>query len=290
MQNPKPIIHFILGQTGVGKTKMASDIARNSKGVMVNCDSRQVYKGLDIITGKIDNPKDVEVLCTDIVTPKDIFSAYDYSITAIDVIEKLVSENKTPIVVGGTGMYAYLLKNIDPKQKMSFKKQDSNMNDVTLEKLQDEIQLKYPFIWEKLNPSDRQNKRRLTNAIERMIAGSAGSIDIKSQNTLANRYTLVEKIFLHKDPGSLETRIRNRVFERIQNGAIGECEKLLRDGYVLADPGLNSIGYRSVFKFLNREISESQMLEEWFLKERQYAKRQKTYLLKYFPNAETIYI
>ncbi len=290
MPNPKPTIHFILGQTASGKTQLATKIAKEKNGAIINCDSRQVYTGLNIISGKIDNPKDIEILCTDIVTPRDIFSAYDYSIMAITEIEKLVQDDTTPIVVGGTGMYAYLLKNIDPKQKMSFKKQDSNMNDVTMEKLQTEIQLKYPFIWEKLNPSDRQNKRRLINAIERMITGSTGPIDMRSQNTLANRYKIVEKILLHKDPETLETRIRNRVSERIQNGAIEECENLLRDGYVLADPGLNSIGYRSVFKFLNREISESQMLEEWFLKERQYAKRQKTYLLKYFPNAETIYI
>lgn len=289
MQNPKETIHFILGQTAVGKTNMVADLARASQGAIINCDSRQIYKGLNIITGKIDNPTDLKVLCTEIVTPGEIFSAYDYSIFAINEIENLVSSNVAPFVVGGSGMYAYLLKNIDPGQKILAKKSNVAIHNISLEELQSEIQTKYPFIWERLNPSDRQNSRRLINAIERMITGSASPIDTKSPNTLANRYKVVEKVLLHKDPTTLELRIRERVSKRLENGAIGECQSLLKEDYSLEDPGLNTIGYKSVFKYIAGEMSYDQMIEDWVLKEKQYAKRQKTYFLKYFPDAEIIY-
>ena len=284
----KKIIYFVLGQTASGKTDFATKLAQENGGELINCDSRQIYKELNIITGKTDNPKGT--CCVDMVDPDKPFSAYEYACHAYDITKKIIENKKVPIVVGGTGMYAYLLKYFDPKKEYKSPSDLKYFDKSTLEDLQKKIQSEYNFIWEKLNESDRKNKRRLCTALHRIIHNTSLPIEIKSENNLANLYKIKEYIFLHKDKESMEAKLKRRIKSRMQMGAVEECKKLLSMGFKYYDPGLMSIGYQSVFRFLDGEISETMMLEEWFVKERQYAKRQKTYLLKYFPSAEIRYV
>jgi len=283
----KKTIYFVLGQTASGKTNFATKLAEEKGGELINCDSRQIYKNLDIITGKTDNPQGIH--CVDIVEPDITFSAYEYATLAYNTIYDIVESDKTPIVVGGTGMYAYLLKYFDPKKEYKFTADLKYFDKFNLEDLQKKIQSEYSFIWEKLNESDRKNKRRLSAALHRLIYNTSLPIDVKSGNNLASIYDIKEYIFLHKDKKSMEIKLKQRIENRIRMGAVEECRKLLNRGFKHQDPGLMSIGYQSIFKFLDEKINEHEMREEWLIKERQYAKRQKIYFLKYFPEAEIIY-
>lgn len=286
----KKTIYFVLGQTATGKTSFATNLAKKENGELINCDSRQTYKHLDIITAKVDNPKDIAVHCVDILNPDKPFSAYEYANTAFNAIGTIASQNKVPIVVGGTGMYAYLLKFFDPKKEYKVPEDIRYFDSFTLDDLQKKIQNEYSFIWERLNDSDKKNKRRLSSALQRLVFQTSLPIDIHSENNLANTFHIKEYVFLHKSKESQEEILMQRIEDRIKMGAIEECRELLDMGYSEEDPGLMSIGYQTVFKFLGGKISEAELRQEWLTKEKQYAKRQKTYFLKYFPSAEIIYV
>ncbi len=286
----KTKIHFILGQTATGKTGRAASLARELGGELINCDSRQVYKYLNIITGKTDNPTDVKVHCVDLVDPKESYSAYDYAANAYNETLRMITRSVPPIVIGGTGMYAYLLKYFDPDKVPIMTKAPRYFDSFTLVELQEKISSEYKFIWNELNESDRKNKRRLSAALQRLLYGNSQTVNFDAINNLANSHKLRETILLYKDESSLEMRLRTRISDRLKLGAICECENLLAAGYKSTDPGLVTIGYQSIFSYLQGRITEKAMLDEWFTRERQYAKRQKTYLLKYFPDAKIIYV
>src|SRR3990167_6056165 len=96
----------ITGQTATGKTKLALECAEKYNGELVNCDSRQIYKYLDIITGKDKQLlAKVKVWLYDVVKPDEYFSSFDFVKLALPIIKKILSEGKTPIIVGGTYMY-----------------------------------------------------------------------------------------------------------------------------------------------------------------------------------------
>lgn len=225
-------IYFILGQTASGKTAFATKLAKELKTAeLINCDSRQTYKYLDIITGKIDNPKDIPVHMVDLVDPKDYYSGYDYALETRKKIDDLLSQGITPIVVGGTGMYAYLLTYINPNIPKNRFQVPTDLKGVTIYNLQKELTEKYPFIWNKMTDSDKKNKRRLAGALHRLTYGSSSLIDPKSDNNIANKYETEVTILLHKDQTSLNEKLKLRVKSRLSMGAIEECKILLTKGY-----------------------------------------------------------
>ena len=103
------MIHFILGQTATGKTARAVRLAHEIGGELVNCDSRQVYTGLDIITGKTDNPTDIPMHMVDLVDVSARYNAHEYAMRAREIIGDIIARGKSPIIIGGTGLYAHYL-------------------------------------------------------------------------------------------------------------------------------------------------------------------------------------
>lgn len=315
-------IYILFGQTATGKTTKALELAREHDGEIVNFDSRQIYQKLDIVTGK-DIPKNskfqiadikdqklkikninhaigyfdftTRIWLYDIVDPKQPFSSADYVACAELVLTDIVQRGKTPILVGGTGYYLYHLlygvPKIDVPQDWELR---TKLSSKTVLELQTMLKEKDLTLYESLNESDRSNSRRLIRRLE--IAHRGGALAAKPTTiTLPSRLRnsggcqmgniqIKSLPFFHTDSKDKETKIRNRVISRIEQGAIEETQTLLANGYTVDDPGLNAIGYRQIADYLTDKITKEQMIEQWITKEMQYSKRQKTFFAKLFPD------
>lgn len=316
-------IYILFGQTATGKTAKALELAKVHDGEIVNFDSRQIYQKLTIVTGK-DIPKNskyqkskikykeyeigyydfqtvglsdftTRIWLYDIVDPKQPFSSADYVACAELVLTDIVRRGKSPILVGGTGYYLYHLlygvPKIDVPQDWSFR---NALSHKTVEELQSLLIEKDKKTYATMNESDRFNPRRLIRRLEILEFGGA-LVAKPTTPTLLSRLCnpggwqmdnlKINPIpFFHSDSKDKETKIRNRVISRIEQGAIVETQALLASGYTVDDPGLNAIGYRQIADYLTDKITKEQMIEQWITKEMQYSKRQKTFFTKLFPD------
>lgn len=286
-------IFVLFGQTATGKTAKALELVYKHDGEIINFDSRQIYKKLDIITGK-DKPSDsrYKIWLYDIADPKESFSSAEYVKRAEEVITEVISRGKTPILVGGTGYYLKHLIYGIPENPV---KEDWNLRKLleskTVEELQTILEKKNRAMLDEMNNSDRNNPRRLIRRIE--IADSGESLAEVSQTEtlstrLANLRGLQQAItisyfpFFHASQDSAREKITQRVEQRMKDGALAEVENLLKEGYTKDDPGLNAMGYKQLIAYHNNELTLSEAKKQWVTREVQYAKRQKTYFKKYF--------
>lgn len=311
-------IYVIIGQTATGKTAKALEIAKKVNGELINFDSRQVYKKLDIVTGKdidtsqfhevekgknfdigyfeihqptclagrqaTDHRPPTKLWLYDVADPKTVFSSYDFTKCAVLSIKQIIKEGRAPILVGGTYLYLYhLLYDIPTGNEPNWRLR-KELEGLDISKLQRRLEKKSPDIFAKLNNSDLHNPHRLIRKIELAESG---------QKTYANlpreRITLGEKLneinleleitgYFCEDKNELRNVITERVEKRIKSGAVDELKKLLAIGYKLSDPGLITIGYPQIKRFIDGEITEEQLKAEWITKELKYAKRQYTFM------------
>lgn len=292
-------IIVITGQTATGKTNLALELARKHNGELINCDSRQIYKHLNIITGK-DLPTNSKFIIQnsefkkfdigyysiptrlwlyDIIDPKQYFSSFDFVQCAQYVIQDIIKRGKTPIIIGGTGLYLnHLINGFDhsvppnwPLRKKLVKK--------TVKELQIMIEQLNNKTMKPLNNSDFNNPHRLIRRIE--VLSSPNHSNIPNHPKLPNfPNTIIGLRYQHKQ--DLVKAIKIRVEKRLKQGAIKEVQELLKKGYTENDPGLKTIGYQQLIQYLNKKISLDEAISDWTNKEVQYAKRQLTYLDKYF--------
>ena len=273
-------LFVITGQTASGKTKLALKLKKQENGVLINCDSRQIYKHLDIITGK--DIKDI--LLYDIVDPKYYFSSFDYAQVAIPLIKKITKDNKTPIIVGGTYLYIkHLLYNIETENIKPDWKLRKQLNKYLLKDLQNKLKEINIKLFNNLNQSDRNNPRRLIRKIE--IAKYEKAIKLNKEGSFTYKPFFknikIEFIGLRfKKKQDLVSAIEKRVEKRLKQGAIKEVKELLNKGYSNKDPGIQTIGYKQIIEYLKGNISKTNAIEQWILKEIQYAKRQYTFMKK----------
>lgn len=287
-------LYILYGQTATGKTSKALELCDKENGEIVNFDSRQIYKKLDIVTGK-DKPKDpkYKIWLYDIIDPKELFSSAEYVIKAEQAIADILQRGKTPILVGGTGYYLrHLLfgtPEIHIQEDWTLRK---NLEAKTVEELQVLLKEKNMKLFEEMNNSDRNNPRRLIRRIE--IATSGLTLPkLITQETLSTRLTNLGGLqrpititylpFFHYSRLIAVEKITLRVEQRIADGALDEVKNLLNEGYTKEDHGLNAIGYQQLIAYLHNEMALEEAKREWITKEVQYAKRQKTYFKKLFP-------
>mgnify|MGYP001585296719 CR=1 FL=1 len=261
-------ILIICGPTATGKTKLAVSLAKKFNGGLISADSRQVYQGMDIVTGKDlpagrqDKPAGVKIFGYDLVKPDEDFSVAHFINFAQPLIIKLQQQNRLPIIVGGTGLYINaLLKpiptlNIPPSPSLRRRLEKNS-----LKQLQTALKKLNPDRFNQMNHSDQNNPRRLIRAIEVAKVGSnRQSLNFKHDALLIG-LTASVKI--------LDQRIVDRVNQRIKAGARQEIESLLRQGYSKKLPSMSAIGYR-----------EWPDVAKWIQAEQQYSRRQLTWFKK----------
>ena len=295
-------IYVITGQTATGKTNYAIELAKETNGELINCDSRQVYKKLDIITGKelqetgrkfnitkkLNNfdlgayhfkKNDTRIWLYDIVDPKEPFSSFDYRVCALEIIQSILYRNKTPIIVGGTYFYIkHLLYGtietlIEPNEKLR-----EELNDKSIGQLQNILKKMDLELFNSLNNSEQHNPHRLIRKIEILKSDIVNFTKYPSIFELLPENPVEVIGFMYASKEKLSSKIADRVEQRIKNGAIEEVEKLLKNGYTANDPGLRTIGYVQIMDYLQSIISFDTMKEQWINKEIQYAKRQSTFM------------
>lgn len=239
---------IILGSTSTGKTDLALNLAKKFNGELISCDSRQVYCGLDIGTGKMPGGdlrfkiKDlrikkgrgyweiegIKIWMYDVVDPRRQYTVADFVRDARKMIGDIRERGKLPIVVGGTGLYLKALLEGLPNLAIPLDKNlRKKLEKLSKEKLQEKLQKTSPDRWESLNESDRQNPRRLVRAIE--IATSLVSLAPRNDNERACDDNVL-KIGLTAPRHILYQKIDERVVDRINQGMIDEAEKLHKEG------------------------------------------------------------
>lgn len=277
-------IIVITGQTATGKTSLAVDYAKKTNGELINADSRQIYTYLDIITGKDKEKIKIPIHLYDVVKPNEYFSSFDYKEKALPVIKDIIKRDKTPIIVGGSYLYIkHLLYDVETERISPNWKLRSELRYHSVSNLQRTLKKIDAKIYESLNQSDKHNPQRLIRKIE--IASSSprqpDRLQEDRQNKLRKPFKNILFIGLRfKTKKQTIRSIKLRVENRIQNGAFKEVQKLLALGYLETDPGLKTIGYQQIIKYIKGEYTKEKAVQEWITREIQYSKRQLTFMKK----------
>lgn len=267
----KQRVLVIVGPTASGKSDLAIRLARKFRGEIISADSRQVYKGLDIGTGKITKKemRGIPHHLLSVADPKKQFSVSDYKTLADNLLQYIVVKSRLPIVVGGTGLYIDTLTgkiNLPevPQNKLLRSKLDKFSN----EKLFVMLTKKDP---ERAKTIDRHNKVRLIRALE--IIESLGHVPTRQPA----RSTSFKFIYVGLKPDDLEKKIYRRLITRLP-GIIREAGKLIKLRS-LSYKRMHQLGleYRYVGLYLQGKISKKELEEKLYIEIRRYAKRQMTW-------------
>ena len=274
---PTPII-IICGPTATGKSDLALEVASLIEGEIINADSMQLYKGMDIATAKLtlEERAGIPHHLLDILTVDQDASVAQYQGLARAAIEEIQSRNKAVIIVGGTGLY---IKSII--DEMNFPETDPELR----KKLEEEAELLGTAeLYSRLRLLDPEaaaaiepaNTRRIIRALEVIeVTGQPYSANLPSDTSI--RYPNALHIGLAMERSSLAPRIEARVHRMWQQGLVSEVEQLINDGLLRGTTAQRAIGYAQVIAMRNGEISESQAIEETIVATRQYVRRQETW-------------
>lgn len=271
----KPKIIIITGPTAVGKSDLAVKIAKRLNTEIISADSMQIYKSLDIGTGKItENEKDNVVHhMLDVVNPPDEYSVSEYVDKVKVIISKLNLQNKIPIIVGGTGFYLNGLIN-------GYNFSSSAKNDEVREKWNKLYEEKgAEFIYKSLKEVDPISAQKINcNDVKRLIRAleiyeTTGKPKSEVAISTQSDYDVL-MLVLTLDREKLYDKINARVDKMFKLGLVDEVKSLIK---YKDCQSMQAIGYKEVVKFLNGEISLNDAIEEVKKASRNYAKRQMTF-------------
>lgn len=270
----KPSLLVICGPTATGKSDLAVELAKKFNGEIISADSRQVYRGLDIGSGKItqDEMCGIPHHLLDIADPKDIFSVDKFKTLAQKAIADIVSRGKLPIICGGTGFYIHYVIDdvsvVEVAQNESLREELSKKPPAELFSL---LQTLDPYRAENI---DAQNPVRLVRAIE--IATALGKVPPVSTNS---PYSVLQ-IGIDLPDEELKNKIKTRLEKRLSGGMIEEVQGLVAGGLSWQRLSAFGLEYRYIASFLKKEISVSEMKEKLLSEIWHYAKRQRTWFRK----------
>lgn len=274
MKNNKLIV--ILGATASGKTDLSIKIAKKYNGEVVSADSRQVYRGLDIGSGKITKKemKGIPHWLLDVANPKRKFTVAQYQKLALKEIKKIQKKNKLPILVGGSPFYIQsvvdeiVIPEVKPDWKLR-KKLEKKSNKELYEML-------LAKDTERAKNIDKQNPRRLIRALE-ITLKTKKPVPKLVRDRVSNCFDVLE-IGVKKTPEELKKAIHKRLIKRLQkNALINEVKKLHKNG--LSWKRLEEFGleYRFVAQYFQNKITHQQMLNKIQKESEHFAKRQITW-------------
>lgn len=274
---------FLMGPTAAGKTDIAISLAQKFPVEIISVDSAMIYKDMDIGTGK---PSKEELLkaphhLIDIISPEDTYSVANFCEDAFMLMNKAISNNKIPLLVGGTMMYfKALLHGLSPlpssdpglRQKLTDELKNNGVN--AMHKKLEQLDL---CSSQRINPNDSQ---RILRALE---------VNLLTKKTMNELYEASQKkldgwliknfVVMPTTRKILHTHIKKRFLKMIEDGFIDEVIGLKTRYKLSVDlPSMRSVGYRQIFSYLNNEYSYEEMLEKVIASTRQLAKRQCTWL------------
>ena len=262
------------GPTGVGKTSLSIKLAKILDAVIINCDSMQIYKHMDIGTAKITEKEKegVEHYMFDIVEPIDRYNVGDYYRNVNSLLKKFEKDNRNVILVGGTGLYINsIVRGLSklPEADLSIRN--------SLEKLSTEE------LYEKLKELDEEaakeihpnNRVRVERAVEVCLLTGNKFSKLNKLNIKDNNYNFIQ-IALERDRKILYDRIDYRVELMIENGLVEEAKDIYKK-YNSEKNKIKAIGYKELFDYFDGLISVDEAIEIIKKESRHYAKRQFTW-------------
>lgn len=271
---PKAInkIIAIVGPTGSGKSEWAKRIAAKFNGQVISVDSRQIYKGMDIGTGK---DKSFKQDLIDIVEPIENFTLADYQKLANNLINQYLTIKTLPVLAGGTGLYlnAVLYGYVIPGIQKESKLLRDHLEKLSEEELLRKLKNLDPKAAHKIDP---KNRRRMIRAIEvALLSGKPFSEQVKKLTPPFQ--SLV--IGIKTDRDTLYSKIDARVEQMIKNGLVEEVRALIKK-YGQQPSAFNTIGYKEIIDYLNGRIALREAIEKIKLNTHDYVRRQDTWFKK----------
>jgi tRNA dimethylallyltransferase len=275
----KPLI-TILGPTASGKTRLGVAMARLFQGEIISADSRQVYRYMDIGTGKdLAEYGEIPYHLIDVIHPDQEYSLFHFAQDFIKAIKTIHGRNHLPLLVGGTGMYLdaalsrykLTIANIDKKTRDSLEKKTDDALRSLLAKLKPGLH----------NTTDTENRDRLLRAIEiAMTEQSAATGDADQVIIWPDYQTLILGIKMERT--QLKQRIQNRLKARFKEGMIDEVEMLIRKGVSLERLYHFGLEYRYIAQYLSNELNYNDMQQKLNSEIVRFAKQQE----KWFRNLQ----
>lgn len=269
-------IIVVLGPTASGKSDLAVRLAKKFNGEIISADSRQVYRGMDIGTGKItrEKMKGIPHHLLDVASPKRRFTVVQYRKLALSAINKIFKRGKLPILCGGTGFYIQAVIDgiIIPKVKPDWKLR-KKLEKETTEELFKKLR--------KLDPKraeiiDKNNKRRLIRALE-IITKTQKPVPPLQRQPLPYPVLIIG---IKKEKTELKKLIKKRLLKRLRQGMVEEVKKLHQSGISWKRLEEFGLEYRFVAQYLQKKISYGEMINLIQKESEHYAERQMTWFKK----------
>lgn len=290
MEEKKPKAIVICGPTASGKTALSIELAKKIGGEIISCDSMQIYKEMDIGTAKPtkEEMQGIKHYLIDFVSPDKRYSVADFKQDAKNAMKEIIAKGKTPIIVGGTGLYVdSLIYEIDyPNIEFdeNYRKQlEEKAEKEGLEKLYEEAKKIDPQAIEKISVNDQ---KRILRILE--IYHATGKN--KTEQEKESRKNPVEYDYhvyaINWDREKLYERINKRVDIMIEQGLIEEVKRIYQK-YATFPTAMQGLGYKEVVEYLENKCTKEEMIEKIKMETRRYAKRQLTWFRK---NKQTIWL
>ncbi len=273
----------VVGPTASGKTALGVRLAKKLKGEVISADSRQVYRHLNLGTGKATRHEMAGIAhhLIDIADARRVYNASDFVRDGRAALADILARGKVPIIVGGTGFYIdallgrMTLAEVPPNLKLREK-----LEAYSLERLQKRLQKLDPKRYASI---DAKNPRRLIRAIEIALAAPAA----RSKNVEPLPHYDIQWIGLTLPYDELERKIKMRLVERLKKGMLAEARALHRKG--LSYKRMEELGleYRAMARLLQGTLSKAEMIAELEKEILRYAKRQMTW---FKPNKDIVWL
>jgi tRNA dimethylallyltransferase len=274
-QKKTPVI-VILGPTGIGKSDLGIRLAELIGGEIISGDSMQVYRGMDIGTGKVTPIEQEQVVhhLIDIKNPDEEYSVADFCIEADKLIRQITERGKVPIIVGGTGLYLQaLIEGYEFSSVPENKEFRNQLEERALDnskELYEELRKKDPEIAKEIEP---ENVRRVIRALENLEFGQ--SLSRKKAASPPYDHWIIG---LTGPREFMYDRINQRVDLMIKAGWAEECADLIGKSIDFSKNALQAIGYKEIFECIkNNHVIDSMIIEKIKQRTRNFAKRQVTW-------------
>lgn len=287
MQKAKVIV--IGGPTASGKTALSIELAKIINGEIVSADSMQIYEEMNIGTAKPDEQEKQGIphYMLDFIKPNERYSVADYKRDAKKCIKEIIEKGKTPIIVGGTGLYIdsliYEIEFPEIEVDLSYRKELEKIAEKEgLTTLYEKAKKIDPEAMEKISPNDQKRILRVLE-IYHQTGKTKSELDKLSRKEPEYDYKMFA---INMDREILYDRINRRVDKMIENGLIEEVETIYKK-YKEFPTAMQALGYKEVVEYLENKLTKEEMIEKIKMESRRYAKRQLTWFRK---NKQTIWL
>jgi len=277
--NEKIVVPVILGPTAVGKTKLVLDLAREFGYEVISCDSRQIYRFMDVGTAKptLEERDSVKHHLIDILEPAQTYSAFAFARDALSIIRESARFGKKVLICGGTGLYFYILSGgtealseADLEYRALLQKQAGESGAPALH---EKLKVVDPQTASKIHPNDLQRLLRALDIFHR----SGHSISSLHKKKSPPHDIDFRTVVINRQRDILYKRINERVDTMIEQGLMEEFRSLRERGYGETSPGMVCVGYRELFHFERGESGLKEASDLIKQNSRRYAKRQMTW-------------